>query len=476
MKKNSLFLSTLLGATSLFATDYIYSGVGSFDTITPPQYDNVVLTLDENGTVNANKRARFVVGSNALYSLKTDPKNNPSDFAAWDIIWGFNINLKTNAGGEKEVLNLTDKVVFVGHNDSANQKLFRIYNYTGTEYPTNTTAVANFDIVELTNNAVFKFEVNTRLAGNQIIIDSDNSGIHVNKGTLQYQVATTSWNKSQSYLQVDSGATFKMETPSDFHVNKALIAGDFINETNKRIVFNSNLKYPSVITGNLFSVGRLQVVGALQLDGEANYVYDKNNNGSVLMSNTGKIILNKENALNALVVSTEAEYNSASEAEQKANFVVRGDENAKVYYKKKAPFIVMNGSANNIIEVNVTNTFGLSFSGCALGTVEIASDATWIVSEFGNYNSKPTLVLKNFENDAVFFTTTAMNQYETYITDIKAIMADGQEYGKDDINFVADTFNGQAGYWLTVAVPEPAEWAMIFGCIALAFAVYHRRK
>jgi len=136
----------------------------------------------------------------------------------------------------------------------------------------------------------------------------------------------------------------------------------------------------------------------------------------------------------------------------------------------------MNGSANNIIEVNVTNTFGLSFSGCALGTVEIASDATWIVSEFGNYNSKPTLVLKNFENDAVFFTTNAMNQYETYISDIKAIMADDQEYGKDDIKFVADTFNGQAGYWLTVAVPEPAEWAMIFGGIALAFAVYRRRK
>ena len=473
MKKNSLFLSTLLGATSLFATDYIYTGEGSFDTITPPQYDNVVLTLDENGTVNANKRARFVVGSNALYSLKTDPKNNPSDFAAWDIIWGFNINVKSNAGGEKEVLNLTDKVVFVGHVDGSN---YRIYNYTGSEYPTNTTALAKFNELSLINNAVFKFETNTRLVGNSLVVDNDKSGIWVNKGTLQYQVATTSWNKSQSYLQVDSGATFKMETPSDFYVNKALIAGDFINETNKRIVFNSNLNYPSVITGNLFSVGRLQVIGALQLDGEANYVYDKDNNGSVLMSNTGKIILNKENALNALVASTEAEYNSASEAEQKANFVVRGDENSKVYYKKTAPFIVMNGSANNIIEVNVTNTFGLSFSTCALGTVEIASDATWIVSEFGNYNSKPTLVLKNFENDAVFFTTTAMNQYETYIADIKAIMADNQEYGKDDINFVADTFNGQAGYWLTIAVPEPAEWAMIFGGIALVLAVYRRRK
>jgi len=41
-----------------------------------------------------------------------------------------------------------------------------------------------------------------------------------------------------------------------------------------------------------------------------------------------------------------------------------------------------------------------------------------------------------------------------------------------------DTYLGTAGLvdgWLTV-VPEPAEWAAIFGALALAFAVYRRRK
>ena len=41
-----------------------------------------------------------------------------------------------------------------------------------------------------------------------------------------------------------------------------------------------------------------------------------------------------------------------------------------------------------------------------------------------------------------------------------------------------DTYLGTAGWvdgWLTV-VPEPAEWAAIFGAFALAFAVYRRRK
>jgi len=36
--------------------------------------------------------------------------------------------------------------------------------------------------------------------------------------------------------------------------------------------------------------------------------------------------------------------------------------------------------------------------------------------------------------------------------------------------------NATDGFILTVAVPEPAEWAMIFGALALALAIYRRRK
>ena len=73
---------------------------------------------------------------------------------------------------------------------------------------------------------------------------------------------------------------------------------------------------------------------------------------------------------------------------------------------------------------------------------------------------------------------SALAKYDL-IANIKATTADGEVFNKEDISLVADTYNGQAGYWLTVpalAVPEPAEWAMIFGGIALALAVYRRRK
>ena len=130
MKKNILFLSTLLASASLFATDYIYSGNG-LQKLGVPQYDDVVLKLDENGTVNSDGLARFVLGvggndSKVINSLKTDFSTAKDTFKGLDLVWGFNINVRSNAGGEKEVLNLTGNTTFIGYSDGS---LFRIYNY-----------------------------------------------------------------------------------------------------------------------------------------------------------------------------------------------------------------------------------------------------------------------------------------------------------------------------------------------------------
>lgn len=43
-------------------------------------------------------------------------------------------------------------------------------------------------------------------------------------------------------------------------------------------------------------------------------------------------------------------------------------------------------------------------------------------------------------------------------------------------SFSKTTVNGVNGYLLSAAIPEPAEWAMIFGAIALGLAVYRKRK
>ena len=50
----------------------------------------------------------------------------------------------------------------------------------------------------------------------------------------------------------------------------------------------------------------------------------------------------------------------------------------------------------------------------------------------------------------------------------------GEEYDSSKWNFDFDSSTGALN--INVNVPEPAEWAMIFGVLALGFAVYRRRK
>ena len=68
----------------------------------------------------------------------------------------------------------------------------------------------------------------------------------------------------------------------------------------------------------------------------------------------------------------------------------------------------------------------------------------------------------NFDNDKVKLTNDLLTA-----EDWTHVRADGWE-----------NFRLENGYITAdrIAVPEPAEWAMIFGAIALAFVAYRRRK
>jgi len=63
---------------------------------------------------------------------------------------------------------------------------------------------------------------------------------------------------------------------------------------------------------------------------------------------------------------------------------------------------------------------------------------------------------------------TTLEDVETYISNVS---------GEDFFVEFANGISADGGYYIyNVAVPEPAEWAMIFGAIALSFVAYRRRK
>ncbi len=81
------------------------------------------------------------------------------------------------------------------------------------------------------------------------------------------------------------------------------------------------------------------------------------------------------------------------------------------------------------------------------------------------------LYVKNFENNRIKADSLRSGMGSTYLylfdeTSQKYVLNENAQWLGDATN----------GYWLTVAVPEPAEWAMILGTLALGFAIYRKRK
>ena len=99
-----------------------------------------------------------------------------------------------------------------------------------------------------------------------------------------------------------------------------------------------------------------------------------------------------------------------------------------------------------------------------------SKDDVIIFTAITSDNAKLTINIENFENERIFVKTEADTFKLNSNYTIKADKA-------DELEFVAGTYGTSKGFWLNaVAVPEPAEWAVIFGALALGLAVYRRRK
>ena len=72
-----------------------------------------------------------------------------------------------------------------------------------------------------------------------------------------------------------------------------------------------------------------------------------------------------------------------------------------------------------------------------------------------------------FEDNRIY-----VGEHQNTYNILDKIIAYGDKEGKEAIG--ALTINN--GWLVSAAVPEPAEWAMLFGAIALGFAIYRRRK
>ena len=89
----------------------------------------------------------------------------------------------------------------------------------------------------------------------------------------------------------------------------------------------------------------------------------------------------------------------------------------------------------------------------------------------GQTNEISYIVFEDFQNERIF----SENKNSLNYLNLSGTALDGTKLVDENFYWEATT----GGYWLNYnfpAVPEPAEWAMILGSIALGLAIYRRRK
>ncbi len=140
------------------------------------------------------------------------------------------------------------------------------------------------------------------------------------------------------------------------------------------------------------------------------------------------------------------------------------------------------------LELNTILWGNKSSSGAVLTktfVLDVADGATFVLNKItgsatlsnetyaglGEVEGSSWLKIKNFDEKKIFVIDAGTESEQ--LAFLNRVALDGMD--KENLHFQYDATAG--GYWLSnIAVPEPAEWAMIFGGIALALAIYRRRK
>lgn len=142
---------------------------------------------------------------------------------------------------------------------------------------------------------------------------------------------------------------------------------------------------------------------------------------------------------------------------------------------------LMGAASKMVMNVNAEVHFGnLTYQNSgALLTVNMGKASDVYLSfndvELMGTNIIANIVFNDFNNNRIYF--ESMDEIHDYVN-IRGTGIDGTELTKDDFYLVAGNFNGKDVYWLhsDLVVPEPAEWAAIFGAIALGLAARKRRR
>ena len=208
--------------------------------------------------------------------------------------------------------------------------------------------------------------------------------------------------------------------------------------------------------------------------------------------NKGALTINVEKGYLGTIITTAAvaQYGTLNLNLHKANVLKTADAryNSTRLFVDADGQINLNMSADQVIDLDIrtnnNNVFNLSLSDGA--NLFVKSSTGWLSPSLSGKTSYISLV--NGEIDGTVLFLESIVKSDGFVDGEITINHAGVEQkiaffdpttnskmGEDKLRFGETTIDSQTYYYAT-AIPEPAEWAAIFGAAALALAVYRRRK
>ena len=302
-----------------------------------------------------------------------------------------------------------------------------------------------------------KITANNKFYADNIIIDGAESALYVadfNRTNGATELTNGATIIANGTMTTGQGQTIKVQSGSQMSVNACSTTAS--NSLNNYAIENANsllhIKSGAISnrSGYVKDGGILQIDGTYKIANNGNSInYDHIAATKITVATGGKIKTNE------IILATAKLDLQTVNAITNAN----GDAiNLTTDTASKGSLLAM--SASQTFDTITANTTNLE--------VEITGDAV-LTASFASANGGK-IFINGFAEDRVFVANADQ------ITDVNSIFFAYATAG-DASTQISQLYINNG--WLSAiapAVPEPAEWAMIFGSIALGLAIYRRRK
>ena len=507
MKKLFIFATCAIATIATAETFNGGAGTGSRTEITAPSSESNSLVLDPtagtyysgiNETIYKSVSSTGKVNM-ASGGLTLDANTAEGTFKVMDVAgdWAMNLSylfITNNAENNTATVEINaNRFVFTSGTDQS-----QTMSIGEGKYTINTTGTSIFSADQGTATLEIFEGSNVTWAG---ALTMGKSSVFDLYGKAEFNKGALFVDKS-AVVNIYEGAHLKKTSSGWFTVE---------GELN---IFKGG-KFEPVTGGNLVLTGTLNTESAMTLTATTSTGTYKQTAGSTTMKRPVDIQSGSWTVYEKLILegSTHATNLSATCAQltiaDGVTFVIKNNENGKdanearllfngynnLVLNKKNAIVDENGNAiklatvaktqkidgvdtfvevlNNKMTVNADQTFrSLYIASKSSLDIIMANDVVLEFTDTNSFNVASTdgfLRIFNFQENSIKFnvsSTSVCDKIQTYI----------KLYGATDKDFLGFADYTEDGFLTLIAVPEPAEWAMLLGAIALGLAIYRKRK